>query len=191
MFDLKLVPIPEFLPQILGRHLAVPELSLSAALEGPVSLALAHRGYVLGLNDLSEGRGLPEAPTFMRVFQVVRSSPIGYVDIQEASEEVSQVAGSDSPYPQAFERALSRAEMLKPEADTAFEPRLVRIPALYTDLLWLHADDGPDYATIISSPQDLGITEMVPVEDLLGRLRELARVQAELYRDDEDGTKGS
>jgi hypothetical protein len=191
VFDLKLIPIPDFLPQVLSRHLAVPELSLSEWLGTRVSLALAHRGYTLGLNDLTENQGLPEKSSFTRVFQVTESRPVGYVDVRESTEEIAQIGGSDSPYPQAFERALSRAEAMERLVDQPLEPRLVRIPALYTDILWLHADDGQDYATVISSPQDLGSNEILPLEELLGRLRALAERQAEFYRDDEEGTKGS
>lgn len=191
VFDLKLIPIPDFLPQVLGRHLAVPEISLSDLAEKRISLALAHRGYILRLTDLAEGRELPERSSFTRVFQVTETRPVGYVDVRESTEEVAQIGGSDSVYPQAFERALARAEAVERQSEEPVEPRLVRIPALYTDILWLHAGSGQDYATVISSPQDLGGHDVMPLEDLLGRLRELARRQAEYYRDDEDGTKGS
>lgn len=193
VFNIELIPIPDFLPKVLAKHLAVPGAGLAGVAPGTdLALGFAHRGYSLGLSDLAKRRLQLESPSFTRVIQLAGSRPVGYVDVDDgAGDEVAQVGGAESGYPQAFEQALDIAEKAEVLEGKTVEPRLLRIPALYTDVLWLHVEDGDDYAIVATSAQEVRRGEVVPLDSLLGELRDLAAAQLKLYGDDEEGLKGS
>jgi hypothetical protein len=153
-----------------------------------VGLAFPHQSYVLGLDSVVEGAVDSARPSFVRAFQLVGGNVGGFVDFDgEGGGQLLQMAGPDNPYAAAFERALDTASRQESLADSEIEPRLLRIPALYTDILWLKSEEGADMGVVVATAQDLPTGELVPLRDLLDRLKPLAeQIQA-----DDDGTKGS
>ena len=141
------------------------------------SLGLAHEIFTLELSALTTS-GQPPQPAGVRVLELKGETPVAFYDIADPrSGEVSQMSAT-SPYPQLFARAL---EMLA-DADGGeqrFDLRLLRVPALNFEALWLHADEGDD-DKLIPLRGFHGFTPMQPVSfrDALERLREPAHQAA-------------
>lgn len=157
--------------------------------EEHVGLAFPHEGYSLGLDALAEGNLEHAGPSFVRAFRLAGTEVAGFVDFGGGeSAQVLQMAGPENGYPAAFERALDVAARQEELAEAEVEPRLLRIPALYTDILWLHTEGGGDeMAVVIASAQQLPEGRAMPLKALLDELRPIA----EQLRSSDDGTIGS
>jgi len=189
VFNLHLIPVPDILKRMLSEYHAM--LGSGGTGEGPPpdALALPHRAYTLGLRDLNAKTLRESEPSFLRAFQVAGERVTGFIDISEAGTGgILQVGGAENPYSAAFERTLDIAAASDQIREKELEPRLLRIPALYTDILWLSGAKGKDYGLVIASPQDVPIARPMLIDELLSRLREQAKAQLDKADDPEIGS---
>ena len=134
------------------------------------SLGLAHPVFSLSLRDLA-GEGHPQQ-TGLRVLELEGERPRVYYDIIE--DRVSQMSGAN-PYLDLFTRALDAVAQI-PAGDKRFDLRLLRIPALNFEAVWLHSGEGQD-DQLLPLRSFHGFTAMHPVSyaEAIERLREAAR----------------
>jgi len=132
---------------------ALPRVTRSAAVmrNAPSSDVLTapaarhpHRVYVLLLTDILEGRGLAAARLvgwryiLMEGRQAVAAAEVNTNDTETEHAFALVQEGQGS---QALE-ALANLEALPQVQNSDYELRLLRIPALMTISLWLHAEPG-------------------------------------------------
>jgi hypothetical protein len=109
--------------------------------ESALNLAMPHPVFSLGLDQLREAR-LPETPVHLRVMEVSGEKPQAFYDVDLGeSASVRSVAGPN-PYLDLFQRGVQEILKTTERWETEAELRLLQIPALYVDALWLHFDDS-------------------------------------------------
>jgi hypothetical protein len=158
-----------------------PLLAVKAGLQSEVSqttqstsLSLAHRVYSLGVKELAEGNAEPHE-TNVRVIEMENDKPSAYFDIAGTEIPTVQQMSASSPYLALYPRALEQALALPEQAEPS-EARLLRIPALNFEALWLHGDNEAE-DQLIPLRNFHGFTEFkaIPYSEAIERLRDPAR----------------
>ena len=85
----------------------------------------------------------------IRVFELDKETPRAFFDVSGLDRPETQQMSAANPYLELFPRALSRALAL-PGQDRA-EVRLLRLPALNFEALWLHYDGTNEDDKLIQS----------------------------------------
>lgn len=138
------------------------------------SLGLAHPVYTLGLHDLATGERQAHQ-TGLRVLEVEGVALRAYYDV--SNDSVSQMSAT-GPYLHLFQQALEVIPGIA-AGERQFDLRLLRIPALNFEAVWLHSGDGAQ-DQLIPLRGFHGLTAMhpIPYHEALDRLREPAQVAA-------------
>jgi hypothetical protein len=164
----------EIVRKIWGER---PVLSVSEGRENVLStegrsLGLAHPVHTLGLRDLASGERRTQE-TGLRVLELEGQTPRAFYDVTGAG--VSQMSAS-GPYFDLFARALGVVPGIQ-VGERRFELRLLRVPALNFEALWLHSGDGAE-DKVIPLRGFHGFTPMQPISyhETLERLREPAQI---------------
>jgi hypothetical protein len=152
-----------------------PALALERPESAAMNLALPHPVFNLGLDQLREAR-LPETPVHLRVMEVSDDKSRAFFDVAlDQSATVRSVAGPN-PYLDLFDRGVN--ELLKATGTMEMEAelRLLQVPALYVDALWLHFDDpGRDIFFPVRAPFGPAPFRMYPARQFLDELSARAR----------------
>lgn len=167
--------------------------SADALLEArPEEVQLGHQQevYVLGLDDVRGERKLEDArPAGWRYLVSVGGRPIAL------AETVTQADGRHAfahlnygPFVAGTIEALSVAH--REVAEKQAEVRVVYVPALYVQALWLHTegDDEDTLVPVAPAPPGIEVDRAYPERDLLGELR--ARAAAVPVMDEGDARGG-
>jgi hypothetical protein len=107
-----------------------------------LAVTLPHYIYTLGLDAIVQDRP-PGAPTALRALEVQGNRAQAFFDLtpDERFPQVRQMSGP-SPYLERLNRAIGvaarHANAIEPEA----ELRVIQVPALHLEALWLHYDDA-------------------------------------------------
>ena len=146
------------------------------------SLGLAHAIFTLGLEDLlkTEGAAQP-AQTGVRVMEFSGETPRALFDVDNAMSGKVRLMSAANPYLELLPRALAAATADLQESERRFQLRLLRVPALNFEALWLHLDGGDNAEDkIVPLRGFYGFAPMQPVSyhEALGRLREAAQQSA-------------
>jgi hypothetical protein len=164
-----------------------------------VQLSLPHEIETLGLADLVEGGGRSksgeggaERSGTVRVVQLEGGRPTAFLDLSTGDNpNVVQIGREDNSYLRLLEQGLDAITHYDGEGGggEVSELRLLRIPALHVEALVVREDEsGNEYAVVIRSMQpNVDLFRPMPVEELVDRLREPARV----ILADDDPLKGS
>jgi hypothetical protein len=117
-----------------------------------------HGVYTLGLRDIVDKRE-PADAQFVGWRWLVQE---GQRTIASAEVGAGPYAGhgaseiNEGPFVRSSAEALEAAEKLPETRDRSYEPRLLKIPAVYLVALWLHPDDGDDLFVVLPpAPYDL------------------------------------
>lgn len=163
---LKNVPDPE--------HFAPPEDADQAA------FGLGHRVYALGLDSLiSDQRGEPQE-VGLRVYESAQGSPVAYYDVDEAGEGAVRAVSQSRAHLDAFATAVSSAERLLPQDDEKAESRLLRVPALNFEALWVVTGNGESAVLPLLAVGRLEVGQVYSYEEAREALREAARPLANM-----------
>jgi len=146
--------------------------------------------YVLGLDDLREERKLEDArPSGWRYLVSVAGLPIAL------AETVTQTDGGHAfahlnygPFVAGTVEALSVAH--REAAEKQADVRVLYVPALYLQALWLHTE-GSDEDTLVPvapAPPGIEVDRAYPESALLEELR--ARARAVPVTDEDDSRGG-
>lgn len=188
MFDFKAVVLSEAVLRLISIQQRLRELHGVHDDEVAPGLVLPHPIYAVGLKDLAKGKPALDAPSALRVIELRGSRPSGYYDISDegSAPRMLEMGGADSPYLASFERSVETAARSVKAREGDVELRLIRIPALYTDALWLHEADN-DVAVVLNTQQELPVNQPMPLDRLFKQLKDIA---AKALADD-DGLKGA
>lgn len=141
-----------------------------------LSLGLAHKVFSLGLNALATGESYPE-PVGVRVMEIEEDRPRAFFDVTSGAEGEVRQMSADGPYLQLFPRALEVA-LAEPDRDRSCDLRLLCVPALNFEAVWLHSDDSSDDFVIpLRSFHGFKAMQRVPYTEAISRLQEAARAQ--------------
>ena len=154
--DLVLSRIAENLP-LLDLHAAAVT---DAAASRQTSAGLAHHIFTLPLDNLRSKKAVPQL-SGLRVLHLEKDQPRAFFDVDETTGEILQLS-SNSPYISLVNRAIEQALTLVGEGNKTWQLRLLRVPALNVEAVWLHATEG-DGDQIIPLRNFGGLTEFVPV----------------------------
>lgn len=148
---------PYLIPEVILKRIweARPSLDLlqtASAETAAVQLGLAHPVYSARLDEL-RGSRLPQQPASIRVMELKGETPQAYFDVDPGTQgQVRTVAGSNA-YLDLFPRGLQALLKATEQKEGEAEIRLLQIPSLYVDALWLHYDDlGSDVLLPIRAP---------------------------------------
>jgi hypothetical protein len=137
--------------------------------------AAPHAVYFLGLDQLTAGAGQEATvQTGWRYLLVQEGETIGAVEIAGNLNENPVIAGvSDDGTANAFGTAIRAAEEHEEVEAGDYEARLLRVPAVYAELLWLHDRSGnTDLISPVLAVHGLEINALYPFEDALSILRQ-------------------
>jgi hypothetical protein len=173
----------------MGAQRAFSADALLEAKPEEVQLGRRHEVYVLGLDDLLDERKLEHArPSGWRYVVSVGGLPIAL------AETVTQADGGHAfahlnygPFVAGTVEALSVAD--REAAEKQADVRVLHVPALYVQALWLHTE-GDDEGTLVPiapAPPGIEVDRAYPEHALLDELRARARAVPIM---DEGDTRG-
>ncbi|HEY9657776.1 MAG TPA: papain-like cysteine protease family protein [Allocoleopsis sp.] len=142
-----------------------------------LTVALPHYLYTMGLDDIAEARQLPVSPSALRVLEMHEDKGLAFFDLTPDPEAptVRQLSGNHS-FLDLLNRGIAKAVELSERHEAEAELRLLQVPALYVDALWLHYDEASqDILIPLRAPGLLNPFETYSVEEFFGRLSEPAR----------------
>ena len=126
---------------------------LRGASPSDLSLTAPHRVFALGQSDISADRPLDIAKQIGWRFLIedkrrtIAGIELDFVD--STSQELQFARVMQGPFAPAMESAIRTAESSPDVLGQTYEFRLLRVPALYLEALWLR---GPDPVTDILVP---------------------------------------
>lgn len=147
------------------------------------SLGIAHRVYTLSLQSLTADERPAFQPVALRVYELAGDTPRAFFDVtEEENPRVLQMSAS-AHHLEPFGRALAEALTVAERSQQEMEVRLLRVPALNFEGLWLTAEgegEGRDQIVPLRPVGRLVPNRPVPLEEALAALREAARPLAQM-----------
>ncbi|MDD5199094.1 MAG: papain-like cysteine protease family protein [Terrimicrobiaceae bacterium] len=135
------------------------------------TLGLAHPVYSLGLDALHD-HAAPAAQTGIRVMEFSGETPRAFYDVADA--QVRQMSATGA-YLQLLPRALEVVAAL-PAGQRQFELRLLRVPALNFEALWLHSgDEAEDKVIPLRAFHGFAPMHAIPYREAMEKLRHAAQ----------------
>ena len=184
-----LVPIEPIIRHIWeARPLLSMKQSLSfdgqaRAEDERATLGMAHRVYSLGLDTLLAKKGAPAAPqpVSLRVYEMSGDTPSAFFDVTEEEQpRILQMSASKS-HLEPFIRGLAQALAATAASEQECELRLLRVPALNFEALWLnYGTEASDILVPLRTVGRLSPDKGVPLTEALDVLREAARQLAKM-----------
>jgi hypothetical protein len=149
------------------------------ASDADASIGLAHRVFTLGLDALRGERTIAAAqPAGIRVYEMAQDAPRAFFDVTDDDDpRVVQMSAAPQPL-ELFGRALDSALAIADRGKQEVEVRLLRVPALNFEGLWLTGDatsDAGDQIVPLRTVGRLFANQPVPLGEALDALREAAR----------------
>lgn len=161
------------------EHLEQAATEESVGTPAEAQFGLAHAVYGLGLDQLLSGDAEPER-LGLRVYESREGSPVAFYDVDEGEDGEVRAVSKSPTHLEAFRSAISAVERDLPEegAEEA-ETRLLRIPALNFEALWVIGQGEPRIVPLLGVG-DLQPGRSYPLGEALAVLREAARPLADM-----------
>lgn len=153
-----------------------PEVTARSAGEDSSRIGLAYRMYSLGLDQLLRNRA-EEAPEAvgLRVYESTNGVATAFFDVDESAEGSVRQMSTASAHLQPLTQALEAAIPLAESADSDTELRILRVPALNFEAVWVsHNGEDEDLVLPLTEVGDLIIGSEYSYEEALNALREAA-----------------
>jgi hypothetical protein len=152
-----LKPIPEIKPliNVYDKNIKID----TELLEGDYSIP--HNTYLVELDSIKKNFSLPETPNSLRVIEIKNDKPMAMYEVgmNEDNPELMQMNVNTSYFDQLNE-ALGRLKAFAGKKKELGEIRLIKVPALNIDALWLHYDNkANDIITLIRRFEDDSIVD--------------------------------
>lgn len=162
-----------------------PGLSRDFAEDAQAAVGMAHRIFSVGLDALLERNELAPQPVGLRVYESVGQKLTAFFDLTEEEQpRLLQMSTAREPL-ELFTRGLAEVLEALGRSDPEAELRLLRVPALNFEALWISYEGKPD-----DKPEDklvplravgsLVPDKPVPLREALPALREAARPLANM-----------
>ncbi|MEX2551826.1 MAG: hypothetical protein WD627_02325 [Actinomycetota bacterium] len=175
LLALKSNPDGDFSPEAMARM-------------ADASLASPHLVFTMGLDAVADGQQPPADPTSMRVMAVENSDPVELFDLttDQDDPQIRQVAGKN-PFLGSLARGFQQAAEVAEDQESDAELRVLQIPGLYLDAVWLHYDNEElDVAIPVRDVEGVTAFQPIGLRELLHRVAEPARMGMQM-----DDTMGS
>ncbi len=106
------------------------------------NLTVPHYVYNIGLNEIKEGIKLPANPSSLRVLEIKEKAPVAFyeVGLNEENPELIQMNANKSFFEQ-MDSSMSRLKLANKRNKSVGELRMIRIPALNMEAVWLNYSD--------------------------------------------------
>lgn len=153
--------------------------------DADASLGLAHRVFTLGLDALRGDRAsaMDARPAGVRVYEMAKDAPQAFFDVTDDDDPRVLQMSAAAPQLEVFARALDSALTLAERSKEDVEVRLLRVPALNFEGLWLTGDPSAEHGDQIVPLRNVGrlyVNQPVPLTEALDALREAARPLAQM-----------
>lgn len=151
--------------------------------EWRTSLGMAHRIYSLDLESLtSESEPPRPEPIGLRVYEVADDEPRAFFDVSDDEQQPQvQLMSASKNHLEPFARGLEEALATVERSDQECELRLLRVPALNFEALWISYEDennsegeARDYLVPLREVGTLTLYQAVPFDEAMDALREAA-----------------
>ncbi|QLY28669.1 papain-like cysteine protease family protein [Nocardia huaxiensis] len=147
---------------------------------GAVDVGFAQRLYGLGLDGLLSGEAEP-APEGLRVYESQAGRLTAYFDVAEGEDPAVRQMSAAAPYLESVSQASNIAVPLAERDERACEMRLLRVPALNFEAVWLSHDDGAgDQLVPLRTVRGLAAGETYAFAEAVDELRRAARPLADM-----------
>lgn len=145
------------------------------------SLGMAHRMYVVGLDSLFSEKGPSLQTVGLRVYEMSGDTVQAFFDVsEEAQPRLLQMSASQF-HLKAFAHALPVALNLAEQSGAEGELRLLRVPALNFEALWIsYAGAARDTLVPLRAVGKLTAYQPLPMDEAFDALREAARPLAQM-----------
>lgn len=166
---------------LLNLKQEVPDAAQEAAEEWRASLGMAHRVYSLGLESLTaESRPAPEQ-VGLRVYEMADDEPRAFFDVSDDEQARVQQMSASQNHLEPFARGLETALATIDRSDQECELRLLRVPALNFEALWINYEgEAGDSLVPLREAGRLAPYQAVPFDEAMDALREAARPLAQM-----------
>jgi hypothetical protein len=169
-----LKPIPEIRPLLAAydEHIDLEKLSRES------DFGIPHFVYNVPLNTLLKEPALPHSPVALRVLQLKKDAPVAYYDLglDEQSPKLLQMNTSQAFF-ELMNSALGKLKSASKEHKASGELRLLTVPALNMEALWLaYTGRTPDLFTILPrfKYEDFDNNKVYEADEFLKLLRKAA-----------------
>jgi hypothetical protein len=121
---------------------------------GALSLSVPHQVFTAGLEPLANGQRLTDVADFAgwRALLEEDKQVVAAAEVPASTGDSPSASINRGALVQSTVAALETAERHERIASEPFEPRMLRIPALYVSALWLHRSDTNDDIFIPLAP---------------------------------------
>lgn len=163
----------------LARRPEYGDRALGGADPEKLAVAVPHDVYTLGLEELSEGKGLEAAESVgRRVLIMDDDRPIAAAELPDAKGG-GGFAATEGPFTETTALAVQEVERWPVVKKGEYDLRVLRLPALYLMALWLKDRDGDADLLVPLDPAPTGIEagKGYSAGELLGELQDRARAR--------------
>jgi hypothetical protein len=144
------------------------------------SLGMAQRIYAVGLDSLLSKQESPQ-PVGLRVYEMSGDKAQAFYDVSEETQPRLLQMSASKFHLEPFVRGLSVALNLAEQSRAESELRLLRVPALNFEGLWInYADDTRDMLVPLRAAGKLAPYEPLPMDEAFDALREAAHPLAQM-----------
>ncbi|HFP9327714.1 TPA: papain-like cysteine protease family protein [Raoultella planticola] len=151
------------------------------------SLGMSHRIYSISLDSLLNDQTPMIQPTSMRVYEMVGDNPRAFFDLSEDNELSSIQMSASATHLEPFMLCLDKALSMIKKSKADCELRLLRIPALNFEAVWISYDDNAkDFILPLREHGKLLAYTSIPIKKALVELKNGAK----LLKDVDDSMGG-
>ena len=137
-------------------------------------LGLAHPIFTLGLHDLVRGEARA-TQTGVRVMEFSGETPKAFYDVADAQTGKVQQMAAGNPYLELLPRALDSVGTIT-EGERRFDLRLLRVPALNFEAVWLHSgNDAEDRVIPLRGFHGFAPMQAISFREAMDKLRQAAQ----------------
>jgi HAMP domain-containing protein len=154
----------------------------------PTSVSAPQRVYTVGLEALANSKTIEASAraTGWRFLVEEATEPVAAAEVQDQTRAAVPAELTEGPFVCSTADGLRAAETLAPVQESAFELRLLRVPALHLVALWLHATDRDDlFMPLEPAPPPFEARHSYPEPEFGELATSLARQTLELQREAE------
>lgn len=141
---------------------------------------LAQPIYDLGLHQLLSGEVGDPTRLGLRVYETVDGAAAAFFDVDDTGEGAVRSASASRAHLEAFSAAVSSAERMLREAGEGAHTRILQVPALNFEALWVLDPDGSSSVLPLQGVEGLEPGKRYPFEEALSVLRTLAEPLADM-----------
>ena len=140
------------------------------------SLGMAHRVFTLDLDSLLGDKKPVSRPTSLRVYEMTGDTPRAFFDVSDdADPKLMQMSASKNQL-ELFSRSLDQALKVVDKSKAECELRLLRIPALNFEAVWINYDGNTkDFLVPLRDHEKLAAHKPIPFTEVLAALKKSAQ----------------